>query len=190
MFIFFNENGTKIPNKPAIIIVSTIEIEIIIESILSWNQICTINALKAANITPFKIPIENYLKTFDEKLFCVKSFVAIVLTVTAKVCIPALPPIDATIGIKKAKTTICSIVAPNRLMHQVARKAVNRFNNNQLNLLLVFFTIPSVIYSSPTPASLNASSSASSFNTVRTSSFIIIPTNLLFLSTTAAEFRL
>ena len=46
----------------------------------------------------------------------VRSFVASVLTVTAKVCMPALPPIDATIGIKKAKTTICSIVAPNKLM--------------------------------------------------------------------------
>ena len=32
MFIFFNENGTKIPNKPAIIIVSTIDIEMIIET--------------------------------------------------------------------------------------------------------------------------------------------------------------
>ena len=36
------------------------------------------------------------------KLFFVKSCVAKDLTVTASVCIPALPPIDATIGIKKA----------------------------------------------------------------------------------------
>ena len=56
--------------------------------------------------------------------------------------------------------------------------------------LFVFFTTPSVISSSPTPANLKASSSASSFKTVKTSSFIIIPTNLLFLSTTAAEFKL
>ena len=47
-----------------------------------------------------------------------------VLTVTASVCIPALPPMEATIGIKKAKTTICSIVAPNKLIQYVARKAV------------------------------------------------------------------
>ena len=79
----------------------------------------------------------NSLITFDEKLFFVKSLVAIVLTVTANVCIPAFPPIDATIGIKKARTTICSIVAPNKLMHQVAKKAVNKFSNNQLNLLFV-----------------------------------------------------
>ena len=36
------------------------------------------------------------------KLFFVKSCVAKDLTVTANVCIPALPPIDATMGIKKA----------------------------------------------------------------------------------------
>ena len=113
-----------------------------------------------------------------------------VLTVTANVCIPALPPIEATIGIKNAKTTICSIVAPNKLMHHVAKNAVNKFNNNQLNLLLVFVITPSVIFSSPTPANLKASSSASSFKTVKTSSYVIIPTNLLFLSTTQAEFRL
>ena len=147
-------------------------------------------ALIIAKITPFKIPIENSLKTFDEKLFLVKSFVAIVLTVTANVCIPALPPIEATIGIKKAKTTICSIVAPNKLIHHVAKNAVNKFNSNQLNLLFVFVITPSVISSSPTPASLKASYSASSFNTVKTSSLMIIPTNLLFLSTTAAEFKL
>ena len=91
-----------------------------------------------------------------------------VLTVTANVCIPALPPIDATIGIKKARTTICSMVAPNKLIQYVAKNAVKRFNNNQLNRLLVFVITPSVISSSPTPANLNASSSASSFKTVRT----------------------
>ena len=74
IFIFFKVKGTRIPNSPAIIIVSTIEIEMIIERILSWNQIWTIKALIAANIIPFKIPIENSLKTFDEKLFWVKSF--------------------------------------------------------------------------------------------------------------------
>ena len=89
-----------------------------------------------------------------------------------------------------AKTTICSMVAPNKLIHHVARKAVNKLSKSQLNLLFVFFTTPSVISSSPTPANLKASSSASSFKTVKTSSFIIIPTNLLFLSTTAAEFKL
>ena len=82
--------------------------------------------------------------------------------VTAKVCIPAFPPIDATIGIKKAKATICSIEAPKLLITQVASNAVKRFNNNQLNLRLVLTITVSVISSSPTPANLKASSSASS----------------------------
>merc|ERR1711991_467298 len=74
--------------------------------------------------------------------------------------IPAFPPIEATIGIKKANTTICSMVAPNKLIHHVARKAVNKLSKSQLNLLFVFFTTPSVISSSPTPANLKASSSS------------------------------
>ncbi|NDH59887.1 MAG: hypothetical protein EBY33_04015, partial [Proteobacteria bacterium] len=52
-------------------------------------------------------------------------------------------------------------------------KAVNKFSKSQLNLLLVFVTTPSVISSSPTPASLNASSSASSFSTVRDSRLFV-----------------
>ena len=157
---------------------------------MSWNHNWTIKELIIAKMIPFKIPILNSLKIFWLKLFFVKSFVASVLTVTAKVCIPALPPIDATIGIKKASTTICSIVAPNKLIHQVAKKAVNKFKSNQLNLLFVFVITPSVISSSPTPANLKASSSAYSFKTVKTSSDVIIPTNLLFLSMTHAEFKL
>ena len=137
MFNFFNDTGTKIPNNPATIIVTIIDIEIIRESKESWNQTWTTNALIIANIIPFKIPILNSFKIFWLKLFLVRSFVAKVLTVTANVCIPALPPIEATIGIKKASTTICSIVAPNKLIQYVAKKAVNRFNNNQLNLSLL-----------------------------------------------------
>ena len=72
--------------------------------------------LITAKIIPFNIPILNSLNIFWLKLFLVKSLVAKVLTVTANVCIPAFPPMDATIGIKKAKTTICSIVAPKRLI--------------------------------------------------------------------------
>ena len=114
-------------------------------------------------------------------------FVAIALIVTAKVCIPAFPPIDATIGIKNAKATICSIDAPNILITHVASNAVNKFKSNQLNLLFVFFKTLSVISSSPTPANLKTSSWASSLRTVKTSSPVIIPTNLLSLSTTPAE---
>ena len=118
--------------------VSVIDTKISIDKLISLNQTCTITLVIIANIMPFKIPIINSFETIFAKLLEVNSFVAMALTVTAKVCIPALPPIDATIGIKNAKATICSIVAPNLLITQVDSKAVNKFNNNQLNLLLVF----------------------------------------------------
>ena len=38
MFIFLRETGTKIPNNPATIILRTIEIDIINESVVSLNQ--------------------------------------------------------------------------------------------------------------------------------------------------------
>ena len=110
--------------------------------------------------------------------------------VTARVCIPALPPIEATIGIRTAKATTFSISSWKKPITAEAIIAVNKLSKSQVNLLLVFFKTPSVIYSSPTPASLHASSSASYFNTVKISSLVIIPTNLLFLSTTHAEFKL
>ena len=44
--------------------------------------------------------------------------------------------------------------------------AGNKLSKRQVNFLFVFFNIPSVIYSSPTPASLSASTSASSFSSV------------------------
>ena len=143
-----------------------------------------------AKIIPFKTPITNSFVTIFPKLLDDNSLVAIALIVTARVCIPAFPPIEATIGIKNAKATICSIVAPNLLITQVANRAVNKFSKSQLNLLLVFLKILSVISSSPTPASLRTSSSAYSFKTVKTSSPVIIPTNLLFLSTTPADTKL
>ena len=143
-----------------------------------------------ANIIPFKIPITNSFVTIWFILPEDNSLVAKALIVTARVCIPAFPPIDATMGIKNAKATICSIEAPNLLITHVANNAVNKFNSNQLNLLLVFCKMLSVISSSPTPASLKTSSSASSLRTVKTSSPVIMPTSLLPLSTTPADMRL
>ena len=64
IFIFLSETGTKIPNKPATIILSTIEIHIIKDSVVSLNQNCTTTALIIAKIIPFNIPIENSLNIF------------------------------------------------------------------------------------------------------------------------------
>ena len=108
----------------AILYLFIISLEIFLSSLIIINSFVT---------TLLKFPDES-------------SFVANALIVTARVCIPAFPPIDATIGIKNANATICSIVAPNILITHVAIKAVNKFSNNQLNLLLVFFNTPSVSY--------------------------------------------
>ena len=80
------------------------------------KKVKVIKNLLIEKLLHFKTPILNSLIILFVKLFFVKSCVAKDLTVTANVCIPALPPIDATIGIKKANTTICSIVAPNKLI--------------------------------------------------------------------------
>ena len=50
------------PNNPAMIIVSTIDIAIINERILSWNHICTIKALIAAKIYKKLVSIKKIIK--------------------------------------------------------------------------------------------------------------------------------
>ena len=62
-----------------------------------------------AKIKPFSTPIMNSLVTILKKLPEEISFFAIALIVTASVYIPALPPIDATIGINTASATTFSI---------------------------------------------------------------------------------
>jgi len=56
----------------------------------------------------------------------VSSFMASARTETAIVWVPALPPIEATIGIRMARATICSIAAPKIEMTKLATSAVAR----------------------------------------------------------------
>ena len=158
IFIFFKVTGIKIPNSPATIIFNTIEAAIIIERSICLNHSWTITAVIIAKIIPFNTPIKNSLVIILFILLLDNSLVAIALIVTANVCIPALPPIEATIGIRKAKATTFSISAPKILITHDANNAVARLTNNQLNLLLVFTNTVSVISSFPTPASLKTSS--------------------------------
>ena len=58
-------------------------------------------------------------------------FVASARTVTASVWVPALPPIEATIGIKIASATMVSIAAPNWAMMKLATIAVPRLAMSQ-----------------------------------------------------------
>ena len=52
-------------------------------------------------------------------------------TVTVMVWVPALPPIEATMGISTASATICSMVASKSPMMTEARKAVIRLTTSQ-----------------------------------------------------------
>jgi hypothetical protein len=105
------------------------------------------------------------------------------------VCVPALPPIEATIGIKIARATISSIVASKNPITRDARTAVNRLINNQEKRPLETLIALSVIFSSPTPPSNFISSPASSCITSTISSAVITPISLPLISTTGAETR-
>ena len=62
--------------------------------------------------------------------------VASARTVTASVCVPALPPTPATIGMSVASATIFWIVPSNAAMIEEASIAVNRFATSQRTRLL------------------------------------------------------
>ena len=83
MLNFLREIGTKIPNNPATIIFSTIDIAINSDKLNSLNHNWTINPVIKAKIIPFKIPIINSLVTIFPKFPEVSSFVARALIVTA-----------------------------------------------------------------------------------------------------------
>ena len=73
------------------------------------------------------------------------------LTATVMVCVPALPPIDATIGISTASATICSMVASNRLITAEARIAVTRLASSQVKRSRVVCHTESLTNSPATP---------------------------------------
>ena len=83
---------------------------------ISWNKINVLftalpngQAQKIAKIIPFIPPTNISLPIILNAFLEVNSLVARALTDTVNVCVPALPPIDATIGIKTANATTFSI---------------------------------------------------------------------------------
>ena len=61
----------------------------------------------------------------------VSSRIARARTATVRVWVPALPPIEATIGIRIASATIWSMVASNRPITSEASTAVPRLSKSQ-----------------------------------------------------------
>ena len=77
------------------------------------------------------------------------SRVASARTATVMVCVPALPPMLATIGISTASATIFSIEPSNWLITQDASSAVSRLANSQGNRPLAMVQTESDSSSSP-----------------------------------------
>ena len=76
---------------------------------------------------PFRPPTAISLPMKRKALAAVSSPIASARTATVTVCVPALPPIDATIGISTASATIFSIAPSNWPITSEAITAVNRF---------------------------------------------------------------
>ena len=96
---------------------------------------------------------------------------------------------DATIGIRMARATTCSMVAPKSEITIEARTAVPKFTRSHRKRRLVVSATVQNMSLSPTPARRMMSSSASSWMTSTTSSTMMAPIRRLDSSTTPAEVR-
>ena len=143
----------------------------------------------SAKIMPLRSPTRTSRRITRQTLEVVKSLVAMARTATVSDCVPALPPIDATIGIKTASATNCAIVASNIEMTKDAIIAVAKFTANQGKRPRVVSKTLSDSEPSPTPARRIISSSYSSSSTIIASSMVITPTSRSSASTTGAEMR-
>lgn len=122
------------PKKPAVIRFIIIAIPITIPREVSSNHIAVIPPAIKAKATPLSRPTMLSFPIILNAFVSDISLVAMARTATVKACVPAFPPIDATIGIRIARATTCSIVPSNTEITIDARIAVNKFTNNQLNL--------------------------------------------------------
>ena len=107
----FNVIGINIPAIPAINKFIIIAIAITIPNKKSSNQYEESNPIINAKIIPLIPPTNVSFTIILNALEVVNSFIAKALTETVKVCVPALPPIEATIGINTASATAFSIEA-------------------------------------------------------------------------------
>ena len=107
-------------------------------------------------------------------------------TATVTVCVPALPPIEATMGISTASATSRSMVASKSPITAEATTAVSRLiNSHEVRPCIVSQRLERTL-ESPTPASAIRSSSASSSMTSMTSSMVITPISRPCSSVTGA----
>src|SRR3546814_20128178 len=77
---------------------------------------------------PTTVSFQTMRAAFDAD----SSRVASARTATVRVCVAALPPIEATIGMSTASATTASMVASNSEMTVAARNAVQMFTASQV----------------------------------------------------------
>ena len=124
-------SGIKIPENPAATMLTIIAARIISAKPKLPNQKYAPTPQSEANTTPLIRLTMSSLLTSREILDPAMSHIASALTLTVSACVPALPPSDATMGIRIANATIYSIVPPNIENTIDATTAVSRLNSNQ-----------------------------------------------------------
>ena len=155
--------GTKVPEMPATIRLTSMATPITTPSIKSWNHRAEKAKAIAANPIPLNMPTNASRVMNCTALRARKSFIAKARTATARVCVPAFPPMDATMGISTASATTSWIVPWNREITIEARTAVARLTVSQINRLRAVCSEERLMSDSlPRPTSRIKSSSASS----------------------------
>mmetsp|Transcript_23757 Transcript_23757/g.42640 ORF Transcript_23757/g.42640 Transcript_23757/m.42640 type:complete len:259 (-) Transcript_23757:789-1565(-) len=182
--------GMTVPASPATTIFTTMAAAITYPSAGEPNQITPTMPMTTAKIAPLIRPTRTSRRITRHTFAPVKSFVASARTATVSDWVPAFPPIDATMGIKTARATICAKAISNCAMTSDARIEVTRFTaSHGMRRLVVSRTLSDRADSSPTPARRRMSSSCSSSKTAIASSMVIAPISRPSSSTTGAEIR-
>ncbi len=96
-----------------------------------WNTSDTPVPITSATVAPFSTATRSSRITARQRFDWVNWLVASARTVTASVCVPALPPTPATIGISTASNAIRSIAPSKMLITVDATNAVPRLAISQ-----------------------------------------------------------
>ena len=123
--------GISVPASPATAMLTTMAAAMTKPIARLENQSQVTRPASTANSSPLAAPINSSLPTKRRVLASVRSFMASARTATVRVWVPALPPMEATIGMSTASATIRSMVASNRPITMEATIAVMRLTTSQ-----------------------------------------------------------
>ncbi len=154
------------------------------------NQSQVATATAVAQTTPLSAPTASSLKKSQRAFEDCTWPSAMPRMMSVTVCVPAMPPMLATTGIRTASATTFSIVASNRPTTHEASSAVNRLMPSQSARRRALLRTPANTSSSSSrPAAASAGCSACSRTTSTTSSMVMRPSSLPSSATTAADSR-